>query len=99
MPCLSVSDYLAPTGTANPTAVAYSLLDVVQPAMEEGDDYYEHWILSHFLLDGHHKVEAAAISNKPVRILSLLDEQISIATPDDITMLTEVRGQAREYRG
>lgn len=43
-----------------PTAVAYSLLDALQPAMDDGEDYYEHLVLSHFLMDGHHKIEAAA---------------------------------------
>lgn len=45
--------------------LAYSLLDVIQPAMDEGDDYYEHWVLSHFLLDGHPKIEAAAAAGDP----------------------------------
>jgi len=77
---------------AEATAVAYSLLDVLQPAMDEGEDYYEHWVLTHFLLDGHHKVEAAARGARPVRLLSLLDEQISIAAPEDVARA--IRGRS-----
>lgn len=77
------------------TAVAYSLLDVVQPATAEGDDYYEHWVLTHFLLDGHHKVEAASAAGRPVRLLSLIDERISIASSDEIAAAVQARSQAR----
>jgi len=28
--------------------------------MGEADDHYEHWVFAHFLLDGHHKIEAVA---------------------------------------
>ena len=58
--------------SARPTAVAVSTLDVAAPAVTRGLDYYEHWMLSHFLLDGHHKVEAAALAGRPLRLLSLV---------------------------
>jgi len=35
--------------------------------MDEGEDYYEHWVLTHVLLDGHHKIEAAATAGRPIR--------------------------------
>ncbi|MFJ4210239.1 hypothetical protein ACIPY2_17435 [Paenarthrobacter sp. NPDC089675] len=57
---------------STPTAVAVSVLDVCQPAMDNGADYYAHWGLVHFLLDGHHKMQAAAESGRPLRLLSLL---------------------------
>nr|MCW2727147.1 hypothetical protein [Aeromicrobium sp.] len=61
------------TTSATPTAVAVSTLDVCQPAMDTAStDYYAHWGLSHFLLDGHHKMHAAADSGRPIRLLSLL---------------------------
>lgn len=75
------------------TAVAYSLLDVLQPAMIEGEDYYAHWTLTHILLDGHHKVEAAAATGRPLRLLSLLDERISIASAEELSALSGVRSQ------
>lgn len=94
-----VAEYSSDNSAANPpTAVAYSLLDVIQPAVEEGDDYYEHWVLSHFLLDGHHKVQAAATAGRPIRLLSLVDENISIASPDELGMLAAVRSKPRRSR-
>lgn len=93
-----VSAYAERSGTSPATAVAYSLLDVIQPAMDEGDDYYEHWVLTHFLLDGHHKVQAAATAGRPVRLLSLVDERISIASSDDVTILIEARSKPRQAR-
>lgn len=80
-----VAEYSAVAGAA--TAVAYSLLDVLQPAIDDGEDYYEHWVLTHFLLDGHHKTEAAATAAWPLRVLSLVDEGKSIASPDEVATM------------
>ena len=85
-----VAKYSAAAGVKPATAVAYSLLDVLQPAMDEGEDYYEHWVLSHFLLDGHHKIESAASAGWPIRLLSLVDERISIAAPEELTSTSMV---------
>jgi hypothetical protein len=52
--------------------------------MDVGEDYYEHWVLTHFLLDGHHKIEAAASAGRPIRLLSFVNERISIAAPEDL---------------
>lgn len=93
-----VSEYAANDGSSLATAVAYSLLDVLQPAMDEGADYYEHWVLTHFLLDGHHKVEAAAATGRPIRLLSLVDERISIASPEELMTMVNVRSQPRSSR-
>lgn len=93
-----VAEYSDSPGATPPTAVAYSLLDVIQPAMEEGDDYYEHWVLSHFLLDGHHKVQAAATAGRPIRLLSLVDQSISIASPDELATLVDARSKPRQTR-
>jgi hypothetical protein len=78
--------------------VAYSLLDILQPAMDNGEDYYEHWVLSHFLLDGHHKIEAAAASGRPIRLLSLLDERISIASPEELSTVVRSRSHSPQPR-
>ncbi|NHA00973.1 hypothetical protein G5V59_16650 [Nocardioides sp. W3-2-3] len=80
------------------TAVAYSLLDVIQPAIDEGEDYYEHWVLSHFLLDGHHKFEAAAAGGRPIRLLALVDQRISIASPEELAVMANARGGSRQAR-
>jgi len=93
-----VAEYQSASEAGPATAVAYSLLDVLQPAMDEGEDYYEHWVLTHFLLDGHHKFEAAARSNRPIRLLALLDERISIASPEDVAQMLRARAGQREPR-
>lgn len=92
-----VAEYAAGSHTPA-TAVAYSLLDALQPAMGDGEDYYEHWVLTHFLLDGHHKIEAAAAANRPIRLLSLVDERISIASPEELESMVEARSQPRQAR-
>jgi hypothetical protein len=78
------AEYSAAEAGEPGTAVGYSLLDALQPAMDEADDYYGHWVLTHFLLDGHHKIEAAARDGRPVRLLSLIDERISIASREEL---------------
>lgn len=93
-----VAGYSRVAGGTPPTAVTYSLLDVIQPAMEEGDDYYEHWVLTHFLLDGHHKVQAAAAAGRPVRLLCFVDERISIASQEEVAALVEARSKPRQTR-
>jgi hypothetical protein len=93
-----VGDYVAAGMGATGTAVAYSILDLLQPAVDEGEDYYEHWVLTHFLLDGHHKIEAAARAERPIRLLSLVDDRISIAGTEDLATLVQARSQAREPR-
>ena len=93
----TVTEY-AQAEAGTPTAVAYSLLDLVAPAVDHGTDYYMHWVLTHFLLDGHHKFEAAAASGRPVRLLSLLDEKLSLATPEWIDQMIEARARPRASR-
>lgn len=61
-----------------PTAVA--TLDVCAPAPANGQDWYAHWGLTHFLLDGHHKLAAAAAEGRAVRLLSLLAIDASLST-------------------
>lgn len=50
-----------------PTAVALSVLDIKQP-----HDGHAHWCMAHYLLDGHHKVEAAAQAERPITILAFV---------------------------
>lgn len=93
-----VDEYRRDAGVEVATAVAYSLLDIVQPAMDKGVDYYEHWVLTHFLLDGHHKFEAASIDQRPVRLLSFLDERIGIASDEDVDVALVKRSGVRSAR-
>ncbi|MHA6757608.1 hypothetical protein [Streptacidiphilus sp. PAMC 29251] len=61
-------------GGEAPTAVAVSVLDTAAPAMWSRPPKLEaqHWGLTHFLLDGHHKTQAAARSGQRLRLLCLL---------------------------
>lgn len=81
-----------------PTAVAISTLDVCQSALGLADDPAAHWGLTHFLLDGHHKLEAAAAAGRPVRLLSLLTLGESLAGADDHARLPALRAQSRSAR-
>jgi hypothetical protein len=68
-----------------PTAFALSVLDVKGPANWQGDPpVTEHWCLVHYLLDGHHKMHAAARTRRPVTLLSFLATGESIATSAQI---------------
>ena len=76
--------------SARPTAVAVSTLDVSQPANQAGPDYHAHWGLTHFLLDGHHKLQAAAQIGRPLQLLSLLSVDASLATPEQVQCVPEL---------
>ncbi len=78
-----------------PTAVAISLLDVKQPAnWEDEPPVTEHWCLAHYLLDGHHKVWAAARTGQPITLLSFLAVKQGIASPEEVRLaLTALRSQ------
>ncbi|MFK0009146.1 hypothetical protein ACIQTZ_19080 [Paenarthrobacter sp. NPDC090520] len=76
---------------STPTAVSVSVLDVCQPAMDNGSDYYVHWGLMHFLLDGHHKMQAAAESGRPLRLLSLLAVEDGLSSEDKVDQIVKLR--------
>lgn len=82
-----------------PTAVAVSTLDVCEPASGLPDDHYRHWGLTHFLLDGHHKLEAAAAAGRPVQLLSLLALGEGLADAEHCARLPALRTQRRSARG
>ncbi|MFF9773957.1 hypothetical protein ACF1HJ_09830 [Streptomyces sp. NPDC013978] len=94
-----VEEYIAlmERGTV-PTAVAVSTLDVCRPSLGSADDPSAHWGLTHFLLDGHHKLEAAAAAGRPVRLLSLLTLGESLAEANDRARLPALRAQSRSAR-
>jgi hypothetical protein len=63
--------------SSRPTAVAVSILDAHSGdgsafCDPEAPSNYMHWCLTHFLLDGHHKLEAAALEQRPIQLLTLL---------------------------
>jgi hypothetical protein len=55
-----------------PTAVAVTIADTALPWDRSVDEHPQHWALTHFLLDGHHKTQAAAQLGRPLRLLSLV---------------------------
>jgi hypothetical protein len=81
-----------------PTAVAVSTLDVCQPASGHGTDHYEHWALTHFLLDGHHKLEAAARLGVPLTLLTLLSVGGSLVNDADLARIAAIRSRPAARR-
>jgi hypothetical protein len=76
---------------ATPTAVAVSTLDVCTPTFANPGHDYAHWGLTHFLLDGHHKLEAASRAARPLTLLSLLSVDASLASAEQLQRAVEVR--------
>lgn len=73
---------------SEPTAVAVSVLDVKAPA-DRGEI---HWCLAHYVLDGHHKIEAAALTRQPITLISLLATNQGVSSAAE---LAEVVDQLR----
>ncbi len=68
-----------------PSAVSISLLDIKEPADWHGEiDTTEHWVFSHFFIDGHHKACAAHQAGRPVRLLNFISCTRGISTRDEI---------------
>ncbi|MEU6106713.1 hypothetical protein [Streptomyces flaveolus] len=78
--------------------MAISTLDVCEPAAGMPIDHCQHWGLTHFLLHGNHKLEAAATAGLPVRILSLLAVGESLAEAEDCARLPDLRARPRSAR-
>lgn len=81
------------------TAVAYTLLDVLESVTGDGAEEYTHWTITHFLLDGHHRLEAAAAGKGRARLLGLLDERRSMASGNDVARMLDARARRRGSRG
>lgn len=71
-----------------PTALCLSLLDIKEPSDAQHDPSHpEHWCLTHYIVDGHHKVFSAEQVNQPVTILSFLAKNECIAEAEEIESL------------
>lgn len=78
-----LAEYRARGAEDPPTALAVSVLDVKAPGdWQSQPAVVEHWCLSHYLLDGHHKTYAAATADTPLGVLSFLALSQSIAAPE-----------------
>jgi hypothetical protein len=75
-----------------------SVLDICQPADDNATDYVAHRAPTHFLLDGHHKMQAAADSGQQLQLLSLLSIDAGLARPDQVTQIRELRVAAPTSR-
>jgi hypothetical protein len=74
-----------------PTALAVSVLDVKQPADWEGNPgIQEHWCLAHYLLDGHHKMSAAAQLGQPISLLSFLAVKGGVSSLEQIAQVISI---------
>jgi hypothetical protein len=68
-----------------PTAMAISILDRRQPAMWAANPpVTQHYLLAHYLLDGHHKMLAAAKAGRPLTLLSFLPRDLCMASLGDV---------------
>ena len=72
-----------------PTAVAISLLDVKGAAVGDAEEF-EHWCLAHYVLDGHHKIEAAAQARKPITLVSFVARERGVSALDQVARLRDL---------
>lgn len=78
---------------ASGTAVAVAILDVRGPAdwnSELPPEPVEHWCLTHYLIDGHHKLNAASEMGKPLRLLSFINTTLGVCERTDIERVLDV---------
>ncbi|HTP28728.1 MAG TPA: hypothetical protein VMK12_24095, partial [Anaeromyxobacteraceae bacterium] len=79
------------SASSAPTALAVSILDVCQPAVSDAPEAsLAHWGFAHFLLDGHHKMEAASQVDRPLRLLTLTSIENGLAKREDVLRLPNV---------
>lgn len=72
----------------NSAALCLSVLDIKEPSDAQHDPSHpEHWCLTHYIVDGHHKIFSAAKLDEPVTLLSFLAKKECIAEEEDIKML------------
>jgi hypothetical protein len=69
-----------------PTGVAFSLLD----GSWDDDSDETHWGLGHFLLDGHHKIQAAAELDLPLDLMTVLSLHSGKAFPEVVSRVVKV---------
>jgi hypothetical protein len=74
-----------------PTVLALSFLDVKCPCfyptingIEVKPDYFTHWCFANYLIDGHHKIQAAYRKQKSITILTFLAKELSWKQTDEL---------------
>lgn len=85
----TISNYAQEIKSGNlPTALSISFLDIKHP--RDDIHYDECWVLTHFLLDGHHKIYASANAKKPISLISFLAIESSFSTSQHIDTLLRI---------
>lgn len=74
------------SGGTVPTAICLSVLDVKQAWNRD----VGHSCLTHYLVDGHHKVMAANLERKPITLLAFIAVKEGISTRADIDRVLSV---------
>jgi len=77
----------------SPTALAISVVEIRQPAMSvpgntSGVDC--HWNLVHYLLDGHHKTNAAAREGVPLTLLACISLEAGTVAKQQVEQVLEI---------
>ncbi len=84
----TVAEYVEALRTkASGTAISIAMLDVRSPsdwAEDRNPEIVEHWCLTHYLLDGHHKLHAASESGKPLQLLSFVASARGTSTQEQV---------------
>lgn len=84
----SVSEYMEAQETKGTgTAIAIAVLDIKGPADWLGSqtpDPVEHWSLTHYLIDGHHKLHAAHTTGMPLRLLTFVALSHGVSTVEQV---------------
>lgn len=73
---------------SEPTAVAVGVLDIKQHYASP----VAHWCLGHYLLDGHHKIEAAARLGRPLTLLSFITAEHGHSRPEHLDQMLALYG-------
>lgn len=73
---------------SEPTAISIAVLDVKEPAVIEPGcepkNCYSHWCLANYLIDGHHKVFAAAMEGKSITMITFLAVDRGVSSEEDV---------------
>jgi len=72
-----------------PTALAISILDVKQPGDWDNQIIDTHYCLTHYLLDGHHKVFASSLEEKEITMVSYIALGKGISDKEDVNKILD----------
>lgn len=90
----TVAEYKEALATkSSGTAIALGVLDVRSPVdwkQEKAPGPTEHWCLTHYLLDGHHKLNAASEAGKPLRLLSFIGSSFGLSEQSGIQRVVDL---------